>query len=115
MVDAAGSDDDEPDSFARHRMRIITVSAENRITADTLQPWSSVAVTSAFTGESVGFPAAEIPSGALERHTDGREVLLTVDGLTLHLDGEGGLVAYDEAGQALDGPGIFMIVETVDD
>lgn len=100
--------------FARHRMRLITVSADGRITGDTLQPWSSVSVTNVFTGESPDFPAAEVVSGVVERHANGREVLRTVDGFTLLLDGAGGLVAYDETGEALEGPGIFMVVETGD-
>jgi hypothetical protein len=59
-----------------------------------------------------GFPAAEVPSGVLERSADGSEVLETVDGLRLELDGTGRAVAYDETGR-LTGPGIFMVVEVL--
>lgn len=49
----------------------------------------------------------------LERHTDGRELLQTVDGLVLDLDGKGRLRARDTAGESVGGPTIFMIGETV--
>lgn len=93
-------------------MRLLVVSAGNRITSDTLQPWSAVSVANTVTGESPDFPAAEIPSGVVERHADGREVLRTVEGFSLHLDGAGGLVAYDDTGESLRGPGVFMVIET---
>ncbi|MFB4317612.1 hypothetical protein [Actinomadura sp. 21ATH] len=111
MADTVGRGDAEPNPFAEHRLRIITVSAANRITGDAMQSWSSIAVTSAFTGELLRFPAAEIPSGVIERLADGREHLRTVDGFTLHLDGAGGLLAYDDVGDPIQGPGIFMVVE----
>lgn len=95
-------------------MRVITRSTDGRISSDTLQPWSDVSVTSAFTGETLASPEAEIPSGVLERHEGGHEILRTVDGMELHLDGEGGLVAYDDAGDVVTGPGIFMVVEIVE-
>jgi hypothetical protein len=115
MAAQSGSPSIGPDPYAKHRIRIITVSGTNRITSDTLQSWSAVTTTSTFTGESVAFPAAEIPSGVLERHADGRELLQTVDGLVLELDGEGGLHAHDAAGGPVNSPAIFMVVEIIQD
>jgi hypothetical protein len=110
MNESAERRDEDLGPFTKHRMRLIVVSAENRITSDTLQPWSSVSVTNTVTGESPGFPAAEVPSGVIEQGADGQEVLRTVDGIHLHLDGAGGIRAYDDLGEPLPGPGVFMVV-----
>ncbi|MEV5576621.1 hypothetical protein AB0L06_41890 [Spirillospora sp. NPDC052269] len=100
------------DPFTQHRIRIITLSKAGEITSDVLQPWNSVSVTNTHTSESPGFPAAEIPSGVLHRTADGREILLTVDGIRLELDGHGSATAHDDLGE-ISGPGIFMVVEVL--
>ncbi|KAB2340875.1 hypothetical protein [Actinomadura rudentiformis] len=102
----------KPDPFARHRMRVITVSGDGRITSDVLQPWSAVTTTNLATGESPDFPAAEIPSGVLRRSANGEETLMTVDGLRLELDGAGNMKVHDDEGE-IRGPGIFMVVEVL--
>lgn len=50
----------------------------------------------------------------MERDPTGREVLQTVEGFTLLLDGRGSLLGYDETGAPLQGPGIYMVVEVSD-
>lgn len=107
-TDAEGPKPHDP--FSRHRMRVITVSGDGRITSDTLQSWSAVGVINTMTGESPKFPATEIPSGVIERTPEGKESLATVDGLYLELDGTGHAKVYDGQ-EELSGPGIFMIVE----
>ncbi|MBW8481908.1 hypothetical protein [Actinomadura parmotrematis] len=98
------------DPFSRHRMRVITMSGDGRITSDTLQPWSAVSAINTVTGESPNFPAAEIPSGVIERTLGGKESLATVDDLRLELDGAGHAKVHDGQ-EELAGPGMFMVVE----
>lgn len=107
-TDSAHDDGSAP--FARHRMRIITLSTRGVITSDTLQPWSSVSISNSHTGQPPDFPAAEIPSGVIRRTADGNETLLTVDGLRLELDGRGNATVHDGFSE-VPGPGIFMVVE----
>ncbi|WP_067818848.1 hypothetical protein [Actinomadura kijaniata] len=86
------------------------MSGSGKITADSLEPWSSVSVLNTFTGDALAFPASEVPSGVLNREPDGRETLLTVDGLRLELDGHGNATVHEGTSE-VPGPGIFMVVE----
>lgn len=103
----------EPAPAADGRQLRIIIADEGRISSDSRKPLSKAEtwISDADTGAAVG-PGTDLPAGTggvIEQHPDGREVLETVDGMTLELDGRGGLTV-----NGYSASGIFTVVQAQD-
>lgn len=58
---------------------------------------------------SIDVDPAPLPSGVIERRADGSEVLMTVDGYLLEMDGRGGCQVWDQSGTLIPITGFFYV------
>ncbi|GAA2628251.1 hypothetical protein GCM10010411_76980 [Actinomadura fulvescens] len=82
---------------------------QGKIAADWTQPLADTSLIDSHTGRRTG-PGTDMPAGhdgVIERRADGSETLVTVDGLHLDLDGQGGIRVNGRS----DYCGNFMVIQ----
>ncbi|MGP4027195.1 hypothetical protein [Actinomadura sp. 3N407] len=98
------------ETFTNRYVRRIWVDA-GKITEEFLQPLEETWLTDTETGNVTG-QGTDLPQtidGVIERRPDGSEVLATIDGLRLELDGRGNILVNGSPHYS----GVFMVVQSV--